>query len=146
MAEDTIKLLEEEAKKLIEASKDQLVGLTKIQAKLAIENLKNVGEVAAKQGKVILEEMKRVALLVQEGKLLQKDAELVMAEHWLALENVGKGVERGAARESYNRGKAYLKGAQTIALGVATTGLSLLAPALGRAVDGALAQVTEKLA
>lgn len=142
---DTIKGLEEEAKKLLDSAKDQLIGLTKVQARLAIENLKNVGDTAAKQGRLVLEEMKRVALLVQDGKLLQADAEFVMATHWLALENIGMGVERGAARESYNRGKAYLKGAQTIALGVATTGLSLVAPALGRAVDQALAQVTEKL-
>jgi predicted O-linked N-acetylglucosamine transferase (SPINDLY family) len=138
-------VLEKIGKDTLESLKTQLGDLLKTQGELAAANLKEAGEQASTLGQKIIKKLSEVTLQMTNQEIYPEEGTRALESLWLAMENVQEGLETAAAVEAFSRGSALLASTQQIAFGVISSGISLAAPEVGRAISNGLKILTEKV-
>lgn len=138
--DDAIEAAKLEAEKIAGA----LADIIKTQARIAITHLAQATEDGVDLGKKVVRGIANVAELLARGDIDQETANDALSQRMMALENIALAERNEAAQIAAARARDTFAAVSSVLLGLVSTGMSVVSPAIGVGLAKALGALGEE--
>ena len=133
----------EAAKLKAEAAADAIAEVIKTQARVALTQLAQATETGLDLGKRIVQGMANVAELLAKGEIDTETANEALSQRMMALENLALAERNEAAQVAVASARETFAAVSSVLLGLLSTGMSIISPAIGVGIAKALGTLGE---